>query len=112
MAQARQWMVAMAVLLAGGLQVGPAAAQPTPAQAAAAAGAGGSTSANGGAANLELGHPSGSGAIVGPRARRQAQELLGERPDLAASAPRNPGERALLLERAQQPLPPASAPAN
>lgn len=101
---------------------GPVQAQSTAAEAAAAGG--GSTSANGGtggvglggtgpgvgvrpnasggAGRSEVGVP-GDGALVGPRARRDAQEVLQSRPAAAASAPRNAGERAILLDSERRP---------
>jgi hypothetical protein len=43
---------------------------------------------------------------VGPRAKRQAQELLAENPDLQNAPPRNSGQRALLLDRERRdPIP-------
>lgn len=86
-------------------------AQPSPAAAAAAAGAGTSTSANGGTGGVGLGG-AGPGtaaddALVGPRARQQADELLKEKPQLQAKPPRNSGQRALMLDREQRaPAPP------
>ncbi|KQP17994.1 hypothetical protein ASF43_09035 [Pseudorhodoferax sp. Leaf267] len=98
-------------------------AQTSPAAAAAAAGT--STTANGGtggvglggsgpavgvrpdgvggAGNFELGKPTGNGALVGPRARREADALLSEKPALQEQAPRNTGQRTLMLDREQRP---------
>lgn len=106
-------------------------AQATAGQAAAAAG-GGSTSANGGTGGVGLGgtgpgvaprpgvaggagstdgaRPTGNGALVGPRAERQSRELMVEGPERAASAPRNTGQRALMLDQARRPATAASAP--
>lgn len=106
-------------------------AQPTAGQAAAAAG-GGSTTANGGTGGVGLGGvgpgvsarpdaaggagsagmapPPGNGALVGPRAQRQSQELMSEHPDRAASAPRNTGQRALMLDQSRRPAASASSP--
>jgi hypothetical protein len=101
---------------------GPVQAQSTAAEAAAAGG--GSTSANGGTGGVGLGgtgpgvgvRPNasggagrseagvpGDGALVGPRARRDAQELLQSRPAVAASAPQNAGQRAILLDLERRP---------
>lgn len=130
-AQRRAWASALG---AACLVLATAApAQQTAGQAAASAG-GGSTSANGGTGGVGLGgvgpgvgarpgaaggaggvdeaEPPGDGAIVGPRARRDSRQLLGERPDLAASAPRNAGQRALLLDESRRPASTAPAPAG
>lgn len=110
----------------------PAGAQPTAAQAAAAAGGGTSTSANGGTGGVGLGgtepgvavrpggaggpgradtaQPPGHGALVGPRARLQSQELMAEHPERAASAPRNTGQRALMLDQSRRPATAVPAP--
>ena len=104
-----------------------AVAQTSPAAAAAAAGST-STSANGGTGGVGLGgsgpatsanpgsslgagasssgRAPGNGALVGPRAKRQAQELLADNPDLQNAPPRNSGQRALLLDRERRdPIP-------
>lgn len=126
--------LAAAALAAAVVALQPAVAQPTPGQAAAAAG-GGSTSANGGTGGVGLGgvgpavsarpgaaggagsvdtaRPPGHGALIGPRARRQSQELLAEQPNPSASAPRNTGQRALLLDQSRRAdVPGAAAPAR
>lgn len=103
------WMAAMAL---------PAGAQSTAAQAAAAGG-GSSNSANGGtggvglggvgpgvpgsAGSLDTARPPGNGALVGPRAERQSRELMAEHPERGASAPRNTGQRALMLDQSRRP---------
>jgi hypothetical protein len=102
----------------------PAGAQSTAAQAAAAGG-GSSNSANGGTGGVGLGgagpgvavrpgtaggagspdtgRPPGNGALVGPRAERQSRELTAEHPERGASAPRNTGQRALMLDQSRRP---------
>ncbi len=94
--------LALALWMAGAT----AWAQGSPAAAAAAAGAGTSTSANGGTAGVGLGG-AGPGAtaddaLVGPRARRQAEALLRDKPALQTEPPRNSGQRALMLDREQR----------
>lgn len=108
------WMAAMAL---------PAGAQSTAAQAAAAGG-GTSNSANGGtggvglggagpgvavrpgtaggAGSLDTARPLGNGALVGPRAERQSRELMAGHPERGASAPRNTGQRALMLDQSRR----------
>ena len=120
----KNMVVSAVIVLAGGPWTW-ASAQPSPAAAAAAAG--GSTSANGGTGGVglggvgpavsarpdaaggagaaALGRPSGSGALVGPRAAREADALLTEKPELRDQAPRNTGQRALMLDREQRPTP-------
>ncbi|WP_326533254.1 hypothetical protein [Pseudorhodoferax sp.] len=113
------------------VSAGPGWAQQTAGQAAAAGG-GSSTSANGGtggvglggmgpgvavrpgaaggAGSPDLGRPPGNGALVGPRAQRQSQELMAEQPQGSASAPRNTGQRALLLDQSRRPATASPAP--
>lgn len=101
----------------------PAMAQPSAAAAAAAAGST-STTANGGSGGVGLGgegpavsaypgsnaavgtsssgRASGNGAIVGPRAKKEAQDLIADRPGLQGLVPANPGQRSLMLEREQR----------
>lgn len=100
-----------------------APAQTSPAAAAAAAGST-STSANGGTGGVGLGgtgpgvaasansntgvgvsgagRASGNGALVGPRAKKEAQELIADKPGLQDVAPANSGQRALMLDREQR----------
>lgn len=121
----------LAAALAVGVLPLSGLAQPTAGQAAAAAG-GSSTSANGGTGGVGLGgtgpgvatrpgaaggagsmdgaKPAGNGALVGPRAASQSREIMAERPERAASAPRNTGQRALLLDEARRPGAATSAP--
>lgn len=132
-AQAKRRAWASALCAAGLVFAMAAPAQQTAGQAAAAAG-GGSTSANGGTGGVGLGgvgpgvgarpgvaggaggvdmaEPPGDGAIVGPRARRDSRQLLTEKPALAASAPRNAGQRALMLDGARRPATATPAPAG
>lgn len=122
------WNRNLCVLAFGIVATLPALAQPSPAAAAAAA-AGNSTSANGGTGGVGLGgagpgvaarpdSPLGAGtssqgrgpgndALVGPRARKDAAELLEERP-VSAERPATAGQRALLLDQERRaPEPPA-----
>jgi len=73
-------------------------------------GSGPATSANPGsslgAGASSSGRAPGNGALVGPRAKRQAQELIAENPNLQDAPPRNTGQRALMLDRERRdPIP-------
>lgn len=102
MAQRWRWATGITLALASTLWAA-AMAQPSP--AAAAADAAGSTSANGGTGGVGLGGagPAATGALVGPRARKKEDALMRERPVLQEQAPRNSGQRAILLDKAQRP---------
>lgn len=92
----------IAVVMAGNLWTSSMA---QPSLAAAAADAAGSTSANGGTGGVGLGGagPAGTGALIGPRARKEADALLREKPALQEQAPRNSGQRAIMLDKEQRP---------
>ena len=102
MEQGWRWAIGVAVVMAGQLWTSSMA---QPSAAAAAADAAGSTSANGGTGGVGLGGagPAGTGALVGPRARKEADALIKEKPALQEQAPRNSGQRAILLDKAQRP---------
>ena len=120
------WNRNMGLLVFGIMAALPTLAQPSPAAAAAAA-AGHSTSANGGtggvglggagpgvaarpdsplgAGTSSLGRAPGNDALVGPRARKDAAEVMADQP-APARPPATAGQRALLLDqerRASQP---------
>jgi hypothetical protein len=125
MATLKSLLKAAVIALATGAWVASVAQQPSPAGAAAAAGAGGSTSANGGTGGVGLGgtgpavsagvgstggvgasvlgRPPGTGALVGPRARKEADALPAEGPAQQDQLPRNAGARAILLDQSQRP---------
>ncbi len=114
-----------AALLLALASIGPhAGAQTSPAAAAAAAGPT-STSANGGTGGVGLGgvgrgvaaagqdgqggvgttgtgRAPGNGALVGPRAKKEARELLAAQPDGQVVPPANSGQRAVMLDRDQR----------
>lgn len=101
MEQRWRWAMGTAVVMAGHLWTS-SMAQPAPPDTA------GSTSANGGTGGAGLGRAgqAGTGALVGPRARKEADALLREKPELQGQIPRNSGQRAILLDKAQRPVVP------
>lgn len=102
MEQRWRWVMGIMVVMGGYLGVS-SMAQPSP--SGAPADIAGSTSANGGTGGVGLGGAgsTGTGALVGPRARKKADALIEEQPALQEQAPRNSGQRAILLDKAQRP---------